>query len=479
MRDRAVSDPQILFLKGYPSPEWVKSIGGCCRVDPEFFRWQLRFRCRREYSSSPSLPSAFENIVRLRFTTIGETNSNARNQSFVEKLREIGAEGLSKYKHTLKVGSLVRKGDSIVRDYFVLDARHFIIEQEMSICVQPLENSWIGKFDLSTDTSIQTLTFVAIVCSDAGSDLSLGPPGPWMNIGDRKYSSSTMIYPTIQHLSRGFSRANSTPKTDPNADHGAHFQSASLLPEQFGATLDISTMRANPFYALTELFRFSAFSENQFLNLMEQKIIPDAGYQSLKQETPTLSNLLYFQEILETHMVRLKDTVKVIRGRGSHWASSCEKVTPVGSLSTSQRTKSDTAASMLLEDFEHLLERAEALKRRCDQGMAVIMNNAILAESKRAISQAKGVAKLTLVAFFYIPFSFTTSFFGMNFRELGTGKLSVGVWFATSIPIFLITLTFLLLDGSTFRSIASKLGCWFRSQIGLKSRSSKGVGIAA
>jgi hypothetical protein len=146
MRDRAVSDPQILFLKGYPSPEWVKSIGGCCRIDPEFFRWQLRFRCRREYSFSPSLPSTFENLVRLRFTTIGETNSNTRNQTLVEKLREIGAESLSKYKHTLKVGSLVRKGDSIVRDYFVLDARHFIIEQEMSICVQPLENNWVGKF---------------------------------------------------------------------------------------------------------------------------------------------------------------------------------------------------------------------------------------------------------------------------------------------------------------------------------------------
>jgi hypothetical protein len=241
----------------------------------------------------------------------------------------------------------------------------------------------------------------------------------------------------------------------------------------------MSTMRANPFYALTELFRFSAFSENQFLNLMEQKIIPDAGYQVLKQETPTLSNLLYFQEILEAHIVRIKDTVKVIRDKGSHWTSSCEKGSPVGPLSTSQRTKADTAASMLLEDFEYLLERAETLKRRCDQGMAVIMNDAILAESKRAIYQAKGVAKLTLVAFFYIPFSFTTSFFGMNFHELGTGKLSVWTWFATSIPIFLITLAFLLLDGSTFRRVGSTLGHWFKLQIGLKPGSSKGVGIVA
>lgn len=316
----------------------------------------------------------------------------------------------------------------------------------------------------------------AIVCSDAGRDLSLGPLGAWTNIDDRKYSSSTVIYPTIQHRSRGFSRANTNLKPDPNFDHGAHFQSAFLLPEQFGSTLDTSTMRANPFYALTELFRFSAFSENQVLNLMEQKIAPDAGYQVLKQESPTLSNLLYFQEILEAHIVRIKDTVKVIRGRCSHWTSSFEKGAPVGPASISQRTKADAAASMLLEDFEYLLERAETLKRRCDQGMAVIMNNAILAESKRAIHQAKGVAKLTLVAFFYIPFSFTTSFFGMNFQELGTGKLSVWAWFATSIPVFLITLAFLILDGSAFRS---KVGQWFKRTIRSKSRSSKGVGIAA
>jgi hypothetical protein len=318
----------------------------------------------------------------------------------------------------------------------------------------------------------------AIVCSDAGRDLSLGPPGPWTNIDDRKYSSST-IYPTLQHLSRGFYRTNSNLKPDPNVDRGAHFQSASLLPEQFSTTLDVSTMRINPFYALTELFRFSAFSENQFLNLMEQKITPDAGYKSLKQETPTLSNLLYFREILEAHIVQLKNTVKVIRGRGTHWTSSCEKGAPAGPPPTSQRTKADTAASMLLEDFEYLLERAETLKHRCDQGMAVIMNNAMLAESKRAIHQAKGVAKLTLVAFFYIPFSFTTSFFGMNFQELGTGKLSVWAWFATSIPVFLITLAFLILDVSAFRRVTSQLGRWFKLQVRSKPKSSKGVGIAA
>jgi len=43
-----------------------------------------------------------------------------------------------------------------------------------------------------------------------------------------------------------------------------------------------------------------------------------------------------------------------------------------------------------------------------------------------------------LLAFFFIPLSFTASFFGMNFKELGSSNqdLSVWVWFIVSVPIF-------------------------------------------
>jgi hypothetical protein len=58
---------------------------------------------------------------------------------------------------------------------------------------------------------------------------------------------------------------------------------------------------------------------------------------------------------------------------------------------------------ILLKDYEQLVERAEVILERCSKGMDVIMNNAMLAESKRAILQAQSVAKLTLIAFFYIP----------------------------------------------------------------------------
>lgn len=36
--------------------------------------------------------------------------------------------------------------------------------------------------------------------------------------------------------------------------------------------------------------------------------------------------------------------------------------------------------------------------------------------------------RLTIIAFIFIPLSFATSFFGMNFRQFGTSQLNIG-WF--------------------------------------------------
>ena len=75
---------------------------------------------------------------------------------------------------------------------------------------------------------------------------------------------------------------------------------------------------------------------------------------------------------------------------------------------------------MLLRDFDHLLERAQILSKSCDRGMDVAGNNARVAESRSAIQQAEWVAKLTMLAFFFIPASFSTSLFGISFVQFWT-----------------------------------------------------------
>jgi CorA-like Mg2+ transporter protein len=215
-------------------------------------------------------------------------------------------------------------------------------------------------------------------------------------------------------------------------------QSACLLTENYGKLLDKAIMTADPFYAMSELFKFCAFSESQFLNMVESVLAPDTGFKVLDQGVLTLANLLYHQEILEEHALVLRELVDVIRHRGGlNWPKS-----PL-----SHRGKSDDAAARLQKDFEHLLSRTEYLLRRCENGMRVIMNNATIDQAQKAREQEKGMqSAATRFAFFYIPLSFVTGFYGMNFNDFGTGKLGLWVFFATAIPFLFISMLFLMFD---------------------------------
>ena len=62
--------------------------------------------------------------------------------------------------------------------------------------------------------------------------------------------------------------------------------------------------------------------------------------------------------------------------------------------------------------------------------------------SERSIMQAKSVNRLTKLAFVFIPLNFASSIFGMNFKELGTGPLSIWIFGVTaSLLVVLVALT--------------------------------------
>lgn len=45
----------------------------------------------------------------------------------------------------------------------------------------------------------------------------------------------------------------------------------------------------------------------------------------------------------------------------------------------------------------------------------------------------KAFSRLTLVAFVFIPLSFSSSFFGMNIQQLGTGSIHLGYFFLLAV----------------------------------------------
>jgi hypothetical protein len=211
------------------------------------------------------------------------------------------------------------------------------------------------------------------------------------------------------------------------------------LPLDYGKLLDPALMAADPFYALNDLFRFVAFSEIQFLNMIEVKVAEETGYLSLTKQSQ-LSNLLHSHDVLEAHAKRLRQNIETIKFRGSpDWPRATD---------TALRQKGEAAARSLLRDYEHLLGRAEALSARCQRGMNVMMNKAMITESKRAIYQAHEVTKLTRLAFIYIPLSFTTSLFGMNLRPITSGTHGFWLWVVVSVPIMVFSLCALIWDVS-------------------------------
>jgi Mg2+ and Co2+ transporter CorA len=147
----------------------------------------------------------------------------------------------------------------------------------------------------------------------------------------------------------------------------------------------------------------------------------------------TLEMLQFAKYVADDHIQRLHGTISCIKSKGGPtWPRTTD---------TKHKEIADTAASQLLEDYEELLQRAQRLSQRCADQTSLLVNNSMLAQSKRNIWQAERVARLTLLAFLFIPLSFTASIFGMNVMELENGdgpRLSIWVWVVVSVPTFAV-----------------------------------------
>lgn len=215
-------------------------------------------------------------------------------------------------------------------------------------------------------------------------------------------------------------------------------QSAALLACDYGKTLDTKLFVTDPFYALHELFLFSAFSLSQYFNMLESKLHSDTKAQASSQQVTDVSNFLYRQSIFERHAGWLRDVIAIIETR-----SSLNRTQP---SSSSTESTPQQAARTLLVDHKQLLARAENLSRQCRAQVSLLMNRAMIAESNKAIRQAREVTKLTRLAFIFVPLSFTASFCGMNLRPFDVNGGPLWWWLLMSAPLIAISFVVLRWD---------------------------------
>jgi Mg2+ and Co2+ transporter CorA len=206
------------------------------------------------------------------------------------------------------------------------------------------------------------------------------------------------------------------------------FQSGGLLPAGYGSSLHTEVRNSDAMYALTEVFTFVANSENQFLNFMESHVDDEIEATDQRMEL-TVANLEHTKSLLDDHANRLDNILFLVTNRGSSRWPRTE--THIG--------VAEEAISTLSIDFKSLLKRSGLLAKRCVDGIEAIGSNAQLEEARKAIQEAEQTRRLTLLAFFYLPLTFTTSIFGMNIRELGQGDKSIWISFVTGFVVLVLS----------------------------------------
>lgn len=280
---------------------------------------------------------------------------------------------------------------------------------------------------------------------DVGNPLEKGPASILSVPLHRKDAWQTQYLPVVQYKPGVGLRSKSkllAPVTAAQRGQSYMVQSAALLHLDYGRSLDRQVMPHDSFYAMHELFMFAAFSEAQFLNMLASKLDQELEHSALVwHKSAALSNLVYHQQILDRHIYQLRENKASI-------LEALEAYTERLKQGDDKLREAMAAAKRLHSDYKHLEDRALKLLGHCDRGVQVVMNNAVIKESREAMLQAEGVVKLTRLAFVFIPLSFTTSFFGMNFKEFGTGSQSIWEWFVASFPILTVVILLMRYDAS-------------------------------
>lgn len=308
---------------------------------------------------------------------------------------------------------------------------------------------------------------------DHGRPLEKSPSGPWTSHIEAKATT----LPILQYHHKMAFRTTGN-RLDPAANASAEVQqSTTILPLQYDSLIALVDLarRApqDPLSMCIPLFAHAAFSEVQFLNLMESRI--QIQINTIAEGIPddALGTFQYFSNILSRHAQQLKDNTRTLHSlaeRSGQRLNGIRAESPMGKNAvpgTHRQTSEDTVRNLwsnssdgpftakgLLEDYEQLYARCMDLSRMCTGGITLAMNKATIEESRKAIEQSGRLKKLTLLATLFIPLSFSSSLFGMNIDLLGQNTVRFWWFFVLCIPVTLFAYIIYLWDFQFLRR------CW-------------------
>ena len=95
----------------------------------------------------------------------------------------------------------------------------------------------------------------------------------------------------------------------------------------------------------------------------------------------------------------------------------------------------DRIRENLCRDYRSLLDQCQSLTRRCEVTSGILMSSISISEAERSIELSIGIARLTKLAFVFVPLSFVASAFGMNVKEITEKNPSLWSFFLVSLLV--------------------------------------------
>ena len=188
--------------------------------------------------------------------------------------------------------------------------------------------------------------------------------------------------------------------------------------------------------------------------------------QHILDETLIQQRLVHWRLLLErfgNELQQLEDSLRRFASFISGSRTSCNH-------NDDGSNRHDSQAEKLLESS---VSQIKALRQRTSRSYKSLMANMSIVESKRGIAEAESVTKLTELAFFFIPLTFSASIFSMQVKELDASRISIAAFFALAIIITTASYALrLLIRSERFVYYRNKLLYDIRQDAGLTPGSS-------
>ncbi|KAJ5723329.1 hypothetical protein N7488_001364 [Penicillium malachiteum] len=143
------SDAELVFLTGYPSPQWLNTVVTRYGIDHRFLHRHLDFlpTGQRDWFTSPSVPSRSQQFIRLMVPCIVFTGHEGRfvPANDLQQARFACAELLRQKSKGFLGGTGASTGQTIVRQVNIHSGEAMVLENAITISVQEKDQSAKSK----------------------------------------------------------------------------------------------------------------------------------------------------------------------------------------------------------------------------------------------------------------------------------------------------------------------------------------------